>query len=166
MERIPTKKSIAAELQELYKADQNDRESDSRQTMGASDALRLNRAREIYNDLQEGKIELSENDIFNLGLLFHHSRDVEDYRIAHELGLRAGEKGKWLSAVAEDRYLLAKGEKQKWGTQFTKETGEWQLSPMQDDAESGITDEMREIQGIPIRSDQIGTHIRNIGEEK
>ena len=93
-------------------------------------------------------------------MLFQHGLSSEDYKIAFELTNEAVKQGnedaKWLSAAAEDRYLLSINKKQKWGTQFKGDgRGGWEQSPMDSDEESGVTDVMRKSKNIPIRSEQL-----------
>lgn len=166
MEQEPQKKDISAELTALFEADQADRagnwEDESvRQQALENDTARLARARDIYAENKAGTTTLSEDDCLKLAFIFQHSPETNDYQIAMELALRAGEKGAWLSAAAEDRYLLAIGQKQKWGTQFTRdEQGEVAQAPMQTDEESGVTDAMRAERKIPPRNEQFADFLR------
>lgn len=162
MEGIPEKKTISAELKELFDEDQSDRlaigadwdNAELVQKMVANDAIRLGRGREIYEEYKSGTIELASEELVQLAFLFQHSGELDDYWKAHELGNDAGEEGKWISAAAEDRWLLKRGEKQKWGTQFFGND----QAPMLSDEESGITDEMRRERRIPVRADQLAIH--------
>ncbi|MDB5237503.1 MAG: hypothetical protein JWL88_605 [Parcubacteria group bacterium] len=162
---MPGRKSITQELKELFDADQADRialhgnwdSTELNQKMREGDAVRLSRGREIYEGYKEGTVELSSDELVQLAVLFQHSRELDDYWKAHELGNDAGEEGKWIAAAAEDRWLLAKGEKQKWGTQFLNDT---EQAPMLSDEESGITDEMRIDREIPPRSEQLAAHLK------
>lgn len=156
-------KEIGTELREIYDADQVERvvghENIDFDTMHEHDKPRLARAKEIYALVKEDSIDLTGEELYFLAILFQHSPAVEDYVTAKEIGLLSAERGyelgKWMSAAAEDRYLINTGKKQIWGTQFTKDSGEWKLVPMQSDEESGITDEMRREKNVPIRADQM-----------
>lgn len=163
MEKIPKPNEISSELQSLFDADQADRTSlrgnwDNQefiQRMGDNDRLRLERASEIYDLSKSEVISLTDSEKVQLAFLFQHSHDTDDYWKAYELAESAGEEGKWIAAAAEDRWLISKGEKQKWGTQFL---GETEQAPMLSDEESGITDEMRIEREIPPRAKQLEVH--------
>ena len=124
----------------------------------------------IYQEVKDGRAVLSGERLWKLAMLFQHSQDSKDYLAAMEiatLSAEAGsESGVWLSAAAEDRYLLSIGEKQKWGTQFTKESGEWSLLPVQTDEESGITDEVRATRHVPARDQQIRAFLKQVSFRK
>ena len=156
--------NISSELKRLYEEDQQDRagkyDEINLEKMRANDSVRLRRAYEIYGLIKTGQVGLSPEDYFHLAMLFQHSPKLEDYQTALEVSIAGAERGSvecaWLSAAAEDRYLLAKGERQKWGTQFKKNAqGEWEQMPMFSDEESKITDEMREEKNVPPRADQM-----------
>jgi len=162
--------NVSFELKELFTADQSDRSSDHGHCidltkMIANDKIRLVRAHEIERIFKNNIADLSADDLYHLAMLFQHSPDIEDYKITIELATLSGQKGnihgKWLSAAAEDRYLVSAGQKQKWGTQFRKdENGPWQLQPMETDQESGITDIMRKEKGVTERSKQLETFLK------
>ncbi len=164
MERTPSKKSLSIELQELFNADQADRvslqsgefNSESWNLIADNDAKRLVKAREIYDEYTKGAINLSNEEMVQLAFLFQHSLVTDDYKKVVELGDAAGEEGKWIAAAGEDRWLISKGEKQKWGTQFAHDGSQ---APMLSDEESGITDEMRQERGIPVRAEQVSDHL-------
>lgn len=164
MERLPSKKSLSVELKELFNSDQSDRaslqggeyNSDSWNGIADNDAKRLARAREIYDDYRKGVEVLSSEEMVQLAFLFQHSLEIDDYKKVIELGNAAGEAGKWIAAAGEDRFLVMKGEKQKWGTQFNYDGTQ---APMLSDQESGITDEMRQERGIPARAEQLSDQL-------
>jgi hypothetical protein len=159
--------SVSDVLSEIFEKDQAERivghENIDFEKMRANDIARLARGREIYQEYKSKGLQLSGEDLYRLGMLFQHSPHVEDYKIAMELGQLSGEKGyeqgAWLSAAAEDRYLINTAHKQKWGTQFSKESGEWKQLPMQTDEESGITDMMRATKKVPARDQQISVFL-------
>ncbi len=156
-------KDIGTELRDIYEVDQAERivghENIDFDKMHENDKPRLARAKEIYDLVKEGSVDLTGEELYFLAILFQHSPAIEDYVTAKEIGQLSAEKGyelgKWMSAAAEDRYLLNTGKKQIWGTQFTKDSGEWEIMPIQSDEESGITDDMRKMKNVPIRADQM-----------
>ena len=74
-------------------------------------------------------------------LVFQHSDNAADVRLAHVLAITAALKGqataKWLAAAALDRYLWDTNQPQIFGTQF-KQTGDtsatWTMDPYDSDA--------------------------------
>lgn len=164
MEEAPRRKSVSAELKNLFDSDQADRMAmegnwknpDFVRDVTEKDAARLKRANEIYKEYESGNVTLSDDEMVQLAFLFQHSLETDDYQKAMRLGNAAGEEGRWIAAAAEDRWLLSKGEKQKWGTQFTHEGGQ---APMLSDEESGITDAMRSERGIPARAEQLVAYL-------
>lgn len=163
MNKESSEENLVSELQHIYESDQKDRSGKyddiDVEKLHINDVERLKRAKEIYLDLKNGSITLNGGSLYHLAMIFQHGGNSENYSVALELAnmaLETGhEKSKWLSAAAEDRHLLSIGEKQKWGTQFKKEGEDWEQSPMQEDSESGITDEMRKSMGVPILEDQM-----------
>lgn len=163
MEKIPFSIEIQGELNQLFEADQAERivgqDNIDFERMRENDKPRLARAKEIYEEVKKGAVTLDGESLWKLGMLFQHSPHTEDYLVAVEIAKKSAEAGSesgaWLSAAAEDRYLLATGKKQKWGTQFKKENGVWEQLPMQSDEESGITDEMRAQKHVPARNQQM-----------
>ncbi len=163
MEKSPNPRSISSELQNLYDTDQADRpvsredwnNQELMQTMADNDTRRLQRAKEIYEQYNAGALSLTDVEKVQLAFLFQHSLDTDDYEKVVELGNAAGEEGKWIAAAGEDRWLISKGDKQKWGTQFTHDGNPM---PMLSDEESGITDEMRRERDIPVRGEQLSVH--------
>jgi len=92
------------------------------------------------------------DDYFHAAMVLQHGQGPEDYKLAHELALKASEldadhsTARWLAAAAKDRYLHSIGEPQIYGTQFRKVDGKWTLEPID---ESAVTDEERARWGVP-----------------
>jgi hypothetical protein len=164
---MPAQKTVAEELSAIFEADQAERtvghENIDFDKMHENDKPRLARAKEIYEEVKAGTLDLDGELLWKLGMLFQHSPEIADYLNAVEIANLSAEKGSesgaWLSAAAEDRYLLNTGGKQKWGTQFIKESGEWKQMEMQSDEESGITDEMRTEKHVPVRDQQMAVFL-------
>jgi hypothetical protein len=57
------------------------------------------------------------------------------------------ERAKWLAAASEDRFLMAVGRPQRFGTQFRSEGADGQVRLYK--TESGVTDELRKALGVP-----------------
>lgn len=158
MESGPIKENPRSEIARLFSEDQKDRadwaDESSRGNAFERDRIRLAKAKMYYEEIKSGKLSLPEESYFQLALLFQHSHIPEDYKTAMELCVLAGDSGRNLYACAEDRYLLSIGEKQIWGTQYTRsQEGEVVLAEMEDDSVSGITDEMRLSRELPKRAE-------------
>src|SRR5690606_1560166 len=128
---LPNKKlSVSEQIQYIYNSDQSDRKSlktyiisHTRELVAERDETRLKKIKGIYTDYIDEKIELSEQDKFNLSMIFHHGKTIEDYEIAHKLATELVESNskiqnvEWLAKATYDRLLLSQGKPQKYGTQ-------------------------------------------------
>ena len=133
------------ELEAICREDQADRLPEEGKAIdwsvvGPRDARRLSRIKELYH---AGKI-VTGPDYFNAALVLQHGRVPEDYLLAHELAVVAISKGQAnrassLAAASEDRFLMAIGRKQRFGTQLT--------NPIIVDGD--ITDQLREELRVP-----------------
>ena len=112
------------------------------------DGARLQRVKEI---VEAGEVKTAD-DYFHAAMVLQHGQDPEDFKLAHELALKASEmdaehsSARWLAAAAKDRYLQNVGKPQIYGTQFRKVDGTWTLDPID---ESAVTDEERARWGVP-----------------
>lgn len=148
------------EAERLFTEDQFDRKSGLNKTdptlFAEREQVRYRKALEMFAQHKENPSPFSSEDLYHLSFLFQHGATSEDYERAHILALESERQGsedaKWLTAATEDRYLLSLGKKQKWGTQFIPmEDGSQHLAPIEDDAISGITNEMRQSKNVPPR---------------
>jgi hypothetical protein len=145
------------ELYRLYYEDQKEREyimqhSDDIDTMllvvvSADDADRRRRASGL---LARNQISTA-LDLEEAAMLLQHGDDTSDYMLAHELALRSIKLGnisaKWLAAATMDRYLVATGKPQRFGTQsfYNDKTGKEELYPV----DPLVTDEERAMWNVP-----------------
>lgn len=139
------------ELARLYEQDQSDRTPENEELLGwriitARDKARELRAKELYanNALQTGA------DYYHAAMILQHADLPEDYLLAHELCVVAISKGeqraKSLAAKSEDRFLMAIGRPQRFGTQFVSQNnGPFRLYTM----DIGVTDELRRLMDVP-----------------
>lgn len=86
-------------------------------------------------------------DYYHAAMLFQHGAAVDDYRRAHELASQAAALGhrpaRWLATAAHDRWLVAQGKPQKYGTQYKADDRRFELlavDPATTDAERGEWD--------------------------
>ena len=76
---------------------------------------------EVLQLLQEGKITLAA-DLYHAAMIYQHGTCADHFKLANELAERAMTLGhqpaRWLYAASRDRYLLAIGQPQEFGTQL------------------------------------------------
>jgi tetratricopeptide (TPR) repeat protein len=142
--------TLNRELYDIVQEDQRDREGGPGKIpadLGTRDARRLARTRQI---VEGGGLKAS-MDYFHAALIYQHSLEVEDYRKAHELCLKAIEldptnkDAKWLAAASKDRELMTLGRPQLYGTQLTQRDGKWVVYTV----DPAVTDEERARWNVP-----------------
>lgn len=150
---------VNAELAALFAEDQRDRagwagDLGELQAIHERDRMRRERALAL---IAEGALTAAE-DFFHAAMLLQHSDQPEDFRLAHELAVRAVELGhpeekraRWLAAATLDRWLTSQGKPQKYGTQFFKDKNGWRLLPVAPDT----TDAERAEWGVPPLSETL-----------
>jgi len=138
------------ELRRIKTADQKERQAlgngGTKSQMAAlakNDAARLARVREL---LRSDKLRTAA-DYDIASLIFQHGSQADDYLVARELAVVAGRKGNYgsMPALAEDRFLIAVGAKQRFGTQYKLQMGEggnW-LQDVDEDGRWSVTDSLR-----------------------
>ena len=128
-------------LQELYQADQNDRDKPYDSAEGVRqlkhrDAMRKTLVLEM---ISRGEVNTA-NDLYHAAVIFLHGSEPKDFFSAHRLASIAAINGhrpsRWLMAASLDRFLMAIGLSQAYGTQFeyNEEEGSYQLRLPVDDA--------------------------------
>jgi hypothetical protein len=124
-----------AELIEIYKNDQADRQAGENidwSVVSKRDSLRELR---VYQLLDSNKVRTSK-DYHNAAMVFQHGGDSTAYGMAVKMMRKSIEldstADKWLLAAAIDRYLLSKDEPQIYGTQYHKygKDEPWQIAKM------------------------------------
>lgn len=130
------------QLARLYEQDQTDGEG--RTVLGPEvdrrDAERRRQARAL---LDSARVR-TPADYYHAAMVFQHGSDSTDFRMAHEMAVRAVELGsdraRWLVAASLDRWLLSTGQPQHYGTQYAEVDGRTYLQPIDSTA---VTDEER-----------------------
>lgn len=159
--------AINPELEALYNADKQERETldeknpEAWKLLDEHDRERKQRALALLPS-----IDL--NEIWNchyLALLFQHGETEEDYEMAHRYAKMAVDMGsnvtKWLFAATLDRWLVAQGLPQNYGTQYHTVNGEVELFPV----DETVTDEEREWYGVP-RLEEMRKRVEGMNSEK
>lgn len=144
-----------AELSDIYKKDQADRQTDNIDwdVVSKNDSLREIR---IYEMLDANLVRTSK-DYHNAAMIFQHGGDSKAYGMAVELMRKSIEldttANKWLLAAATDRYLLSKEEPQIYGTQYHKfgKDEPWVLADIDT---TQITDAERKEYGVETLAEQ------------
>jgi hypothetical protein len=122
---------VNQQLLALFEEDQADRRGELPDDLHRRDERRRRRVERL---LARGAVT-DPDDLFCAAMVFQHGSDRAHYRQAHELARRAAELGstrpaRWLAAAALDRWLMAGGLPQKYGTQYRSVGGRWVLYPV------------------------------------
>lgn len=142
--------AINAELEDLYISDKEDRQKYEQGKLSQIDLQKCYKAR--MRRIRIILFTLDEKEIWNChhaSYMILNSDNNYDYELAHEYAKKAIQMGsnvnKWLYAATLDRWLVSQGKKQRYGTQFKKVKGKWQLLPV----DETVTDIERENYGVP-----------------
>ena len=104
---------------------------------------------EVLELLQQGKISLAP-DLYHAAMIFQHGNCADHYKLANELAERSMALGyapaRWLYAASRDRYLVAIGKPQQFGTQLHWDKYRQWYMPSVD---VRTTDEERARYGVP-----------------
>lgn len=142
---LPHPTEVSTTLNQLYEKDQEVRLAGIETPADLirfyiGDWIRVNQVRQIVS----ADLLTTPQDYANAARILQHGDRATDYQKAQELSFKAYELGEEdmlrHSGLAEDRYLLAIGKAQKYGTQFFCEPEQgWQLYPV----DITVTDEER-----------------------
>jgi hypothetical protein len=134
--RAADKNTASLELRQLFESDQAERrvapEKIDWPRVRMEDRLRRERAAAIL----KRSSGLGADDYYRAAMVFQHGEALEDIETAHALALRAVElrpdyrEARWLAAAALDRQLMMKGLPQKYGTQYKRIHGRFELYPV------------------------------------
>ena len=128
-------------LEELYAADQKDRE---KVYSAAKDIEELKvrdqeRRKEVITMIGQGAVN-TPKDLYHAAVLFLHGAEPKEFLTAHRLAVMSAILGhrpsRWLAAAGLDRFLMSIGLPQTYGTQFEHDKAEnrYQLRLPIDDA--------------------------------
>ena len=142
------------EMKAIFDEDQRVRESQhvDWKTVGGTDAQRRERTRKL---LAAGALHTGK-DFEEAAFVFQHGDKPDDYLLAHALAMIAVARGDptaiWIASATLDRYLENIGQKQIFGTQFSRNAkGVWTQEPYDRDL---VSDAMREQLGVPGQATQ------------
>jgi len=139
--------AIHIDLEDLYYEDKKEREDSSIET----ETVELH-TQERLKKLKKLLPNIDQSEIWNchyVAYLLQHGNSEYEYKLAHDYAQKAIAMGssvtKWLYAATLDRWLISQGKKQKYGTQFKFENGNWELLS----TDESVTDEERKEYGVP-----------------
>ena len=142
---------MASRLIELYNEDQAAREdhpyygTPEYWELRRADTHRRDEARLLIDDRES----LSPVELFCAAMLFQHSDELDDFKLAHDLAARSAASGyrpaRWLSAASLDRWLMNQGLPQRFGTQIVPDGRRQRIW----DIEASTTDEDRAEWDVP-----------------
>ena len=141
---------VNPELAAIFAADQADRadwQTIDWAVVAPRDQARLRRVQAI---LAEGGA-VTADDYYHAAMVFQHGVEVEHTERAHELARQAvalepaHKEARWLCCASEDRALIERGERQRWGTQFEQVDGHWRVAPV----DGSVDDDERARWNVP-----------------
>jgi hypothetical protein len=134
----------SAELQRLADEQLGDLDGDGPERLRRG-KKRRERVAEIY---AAGDIQ-SADDYYHAAIVMLYGDEISHFVLAQRLAQRAADEGEaraWsVIAAAWDRTLLARGQAQRFGTQFVRENGRWSLGAI----DPKVTDAERAMYGVP-----------------
>jgi hypothetical protein len=147
--------TTSAEMTAIFTADQGDREAGPRIDWAAvrpRDAARRTRTKAL---LDAGELQ-SGDDFYHAAFVFQHGNAADDYLLAHTLAMVAIARGRgdatWIATATLDRYLQRIGQKQVFGTQYTRSPDQpWTQEPYDSTL---ISDRLRAALGVPDQAAQ------------
>ena len=135
---------MGSELQDLFRADQDDRKNHPDYGTPEYRLLRerdSERRKRLEGIIESGGLKEPE-DYYHAAWILNHGESVEEIWQAHILAKEAVELGlcraRWLTAATYDRWLMYQGKPQKYGTQIVpdgKRQRVWDVDPVISDEE-------------------------------
>jgi hypothetical protein len=128
------------QLEDIYQADQSDRQKvyDSPQAVNELKQRDAMRKAMTLDMMSKGEVN-TVLDLYRAAVIMLHGTDTKDFLTAHRLAVLSAVNGhrpaRWLAASSLDRYLMAMGQPQVYGTQFehNSEENKYQLRlPIED----------------------------------
>ena len=135
-----------AELAKMYSEDQSDRRDAEKigwEKVSQRDEQRKTRVTELYrtDSLKTGA------DYYHAAMILQHGGEPEDYLFAHELCVvaigKGEDRGRWLAAASEDRFLMSINRPQRFGTQYAPDPPGTNSPIKLYKVDDGVTDALR-----------------------
>ncbi len=129
-------------LEELYLADQGDRSKVYDSPAGLKDLEQRDAMRRalVGEMISRGEVS-TPNDLYHAAVILLHGGEPTQFLTAHRFACMAAINGhrpsRWLMAATLDRFLMAVGQPQVYGTQFEhdRQSNQYQLRLPIDDAQ-------------------------------
>lgn len=147
-------------LEEIFQEDQKDRELvyDSPQAVQRLKDHDAARRKHVYMMMELGEIRTM-RDLYHAAVLLQHGESPADFMTAHRLAVVAAIMGhktaRWLLAASLDRFLMAIGQPQVYGTQFEYNAPETRYQLRLPILESVFLDFEKEMLGVPSVSERL-----------
>jgi hypothetical protein len=135
---------MSSELQDLFRADQDERKNHPHYGTPEYSLLRerdAERRKRLKAIVESGELKEAE-DYYHAAWILNHGESVEEIWQAHILAQESVKLGlgraRWLAAATYDRWLMYQGQPQKYGTQIVpdgKRQRVWDVEPATSDAE-------------------------------
>jgi hypothetical protein len=135
---------MSSELQDLFRADQDERTNHPDYGTPEYWSLRerdAERRQRLEGIVESGGLKEPE-DYYRAAWILNHGERVKEIWQAHILAKKAAELGfrqaRWLAAATYDRWLMYQGQRQKYGTQIVpdgKKQRVWDVEPATSDVE-------------------------------
>jgi len=135
-----------AELAKMYTEDQSDRRDAEKigwEKISQRDEERKTRVAELYRSdaLKTGA------DYYHAAMILQHGGKPEDYLLAHELCVvaigKGEDRGRWLAAASEDRFLMSIQRPQRFATQYAPDPPGTDSPIKLYTVDDGVTDGLR-----------------------
>ena len=148
------------QLEELFQEDQRDRDrvyetADDVAKLKERDAARRKR---VYMMMDLGEIRTMK-DLYRAAVILQHGHTAPDFLTAHRLAVMSAVMGhktaRWLLAASLDRYLMAIGQPQVYGTQFEYGASERRYQLKLPIADTIFLDFEKEMLGVPTVADRL-----------
>jgi hypothetical protein len=109
--------------------------------------------------LAQGRVKTAD-DFYHAAFILQHGTKPADYLLAHSLALAAAARGKteaqWIAAATLDRYLMAIGQPQIYGTQYVRDARAGAAAGLTMDPydRTLVPDTLRTALGVPTLAEQ------------
>lgn len=142
------------QLEEIFQEDQKDRERvyDTPEEVDKLKERDRARRKRVHMMMELGEVK-TKRDLYHAAVIFQHGDKAEDFLISHRLSVMSAILGhrtaRWLLAASFDRFLMAIGQAQVYGTQFEYNPNERVYQLKLPVAETVMLPYDKELLGVP-----------------
>ncbi|MBI5210901.1 MAG: hypothetical protein HY927_13110 [Elusimicrobia bacterium] len=147
-------------LHESYLGDQKDREDVYSSPAKVDDLMARDKLRResVYEMITQGQVR-TPADFYHAAVILQHGSEARDYLTAHRMAVLSAIGGhqpaRWLLAATLDRYLMAVGQAQVYGTQFEYDEGANRYRLKLPIEESSVLPSEKDILDVPSVPDRL-----------